>query len=95
MTFRYLNALENTMNMCNMLVGDQRSNDNGLGFRNAQRNPFSGVVSFTTNSTRTVQELNLTICSKKPFNEQWHSQSQTYYSDTCFNKACTLRNPVL
>jgi len=48
--------------------------------------PFSTVILFTTNPTWTTLELNLTFCSKKPVNEQWHSQSQTYYSDTCLQQ---------
>lgn len=80
------NALENKMNMCNILVWEQRCDDNCLENRNAQRKPFSTVVLFTTNSTRTAQELNPTLCSKKPMNEQGRNLSQTYYSDTCLQQ---------
>lgn len=65
---------------------EQWWDDNYLENWNAQRKPFSGVILFTTNPTWTTLQLILTLCSKKPVNEQSHSQSQTYYSDTCLRR---------
>jgi hypothetical protein len=65
---------------------EQWWDDNCLENWNAQRKPISIVILFTTNPTWTTLELNLTLCSKKPVNEQWPSQSQTYYSDTCLRQ---------